>query len=118
MKRIIVFLSFFVSGIALMGQTSEKHAVSTLQDSINTQMYIFPQEKIHLHTDRDMYIPGEKIWFKAYVTDALTHQTPTYSHYVYVELMNEADTLISRVMVRMNDDGMYHGHIFLSDMVP
>ena len=118
MKRIIVFLSFFVSGIALTGQTSEKYAVSALQDSINTQMYIFPQEKIHLHTDRDMYIPGEKIWFKAYVTDALTHQTPTYSHYVYVELMNDADTLISRVMVRLSDDGMYHGHIFLSDLIP
>ena len=25
------------------------------------------QERIHIHTDKDLYLPGETIWFKAYV---------------------------------------------------
>lgn len=35
---------------------------------------------------RDIYVPGEKIWFKAYLTDAATHRYPTGSRYVYAEL--------------------------------
>src|ERR1700730_1498200 len=27
----------------------------------------FPQEKIHIHFDKDAYLPGETIWMKAYV---------------------------------------------------
>ena len=81
------------------------------------QLSVFPQEKIHVHTDRDMYVSGEKIQFKAYVTDALTHLYPTNSRYVYVELISPVDTLINRVMVRPVD-GMFYGHLPLTEYVP
>jgi len=81
------------------------------------QLSVFPQEKIHLHTDRDTYISGEKIWFKAYVADALTHQYPTDSRYVYVELISPVDTLMYRVMVRPTND-MFYGHLPLTEYVP
>jgi hypothetical protein len=83
----------------------------------NEQLNIFPQEKIHLHTDRDVYISGEKIWFKAYVTDALTHLDPTHSRYVYVELISPVDTLMHSVMVRPTD-GMFYGNLPLTEYVP
>ena len=81
------------------------------------QMNVFPQEKIHLHTDRDFYVPGEKIWFKAYVTDAASLQSPTDSRYVYTELIDSNDSLVGRVMVRP-ENGMFHGYLFLSENVP
>ena len=28
----------------------------------------FPQEKLHIHFDKDTYLPGETIWMKAYLT--------------------------------------------------
>jgi len=94
---------------------------SQISDSIflafNEQLAIYPQEKIHLHTDRDMYVPGEKIWFKAYLVDAMTHQYPTPSRYIYVELISPVDTLVSRVMIHPEND-MFHGHIFLSEIIP
>jgi len=83
----------------------------------NTQLSLFPQEKIHLHTDRDFYVSGEKIWFRAYVTDAATHQPSAQSRYVYVELISPVDTLVSRVMIRP-ENGMFYGHLFLSGIVP
>ncbi|MDR0794509.1 MAG: carboxypeptidase-like regulatory domain-containing protein, partial [Tannerella sp.] len=83
----------------------------------NNQLSIFPQEKIHLHTDRDVYISGEKIWFKAYVADALTHLYPTHSRYVYVELISPVDTLMHRVMLRPTE-GMFYGHLPLTEYVP
>ncbi|MFM6923886.1 MAG: hypothetical protein ACKOU7_00155, partial [Ferruginibacter sp.] len=27
----------------------------------------FPKEKIHIHFDKESYLPGETIWFKAYL---------------------------------------------------
>lgn len=94
---------------------------TTTSDSIfqyfDMQRQVFPQEKLHLHTDRDCYVPGEKIWFKAYVADAATHQHSTRSRYVYAELISPTDTLIYRVMVRPEED-MYYGYIPITEIVP
>jgi hypothetical protein len=65
-----------------------------------------------------MYIPGEKIWFKAYVVDAFSHQSPTYSRYVYVELINASDSLVRRVMVSNDENGLFHGCIVLPEKTP
>ena len=82
------------------------------------QTYAFPQEKIHVQTDRNIYVPGERIWFKAYVTDATTFQSSTQSRYVYVDLISPKDSLAGRVMIRPDSDNMFYGHLFLSKIIP
>jgi hypothetical protein len=39
----------------------------TIEYSINLYGTNFPQEKIHIHFDKQSYLPGETIWFKAYI---------------------------------------------------
>ena len=39
----------------------------TVENSINLYGNNFPQEKIHIHFDKEVYLPGETIWFKAYL---------------------------------------------------
>jgi hypothetical protein len=39
----------------------------TVENSINLYGANFPQEKIHIHFDKESYLPGETIWFKAYL---------------------------------------------------
>jgi len=111
-----VFLFFLLTGFVVNAQMNINY--SAYQDSLIKQLNFFPQEKIHLHTDRTMYVPGERIWFKAYVVDALTNQHPTFSQYVYVELINSSETLVHRVMVKSDHNGLFHGHIFLSEIIP
>jgi len=65
-----------------------------------------------------VYISGEKIWFKAYVVDAFSHQSPTYSRYAYIELINSSDSLVHRVMVSPDEKGLLYGSIFLSERIP
>jgi len=100
--------------IALIGQ---HNIMDEIDERFNMQLEAYPQEKIHLHTDRNYYVPGEKIWFKAYVIDAVTHQFPTFSRYVYVELISPADTLVNRVMIRQTDD-MFYGHLPIAEVIP
>ena len=117
MKKTRLLLSCIILSI-VTAKAQYTYVYDTIQNNINKQLEIFPQERIHLHTDRDYYIPGEKIWFKAYVSDAVTHQFPTHSRYVYIELINSIDSLINRVMIRPDNEGMHHGHLFLSAMIP
>jgi len=65
-------------------------------DAFNTFNGI-PREKIYLHTDRDVYRAGEDIYFRAYLLDAATNMPAIRSRYVYVELMNQQDSVLRRV---------------------
>ncbi|MDR2652386.1 MAG: TonB-dependent receptor plug domain-containing protein [Prevotellaceae bacterium] len=85
-------------------------------DSINNhflnQLTVSQQEKIHIHTDRSLYIQGEQIWFKIYLVDAVLHRNVLNSRYVYVELINRQKDVVARVKIRPVDN-LYYGHIDL-----
>ncbi|MDR2148575.1 MAG: TonB-dependent receptor plug domain-containing protein [Tannerella sp.] len=118
MKKVVFLLMSFSLIISMSGQVSNVPEAASIGDSLQNQLIAFPQEKLYLHTDRNFYVPGEKIWFKAYLVNAITHQEPTRSRYVYVELINASDSLIERVMLLKNADNMFHGNIFLSEIIP
>ena len=54
----IYFLSFF-----LLYQVKAQSLDATLQVYANQ----YEQEKVHIHFDKDAYLPGETIWMKAYI---------------------------------------------------
>ncbi|HEY5592575.1 MAG TPA: TonB-dependent receptor plug domain-containing protein [Paludibacter sp.] len=64
-----------------------------------------PQEKVYLQTDKPYYSAGENIWFKAYVVDAATHQPKTLSQFIYVELIDKSNAVISRLKIKKDSLG-------------
>lgn len=52
------------------------------------------REKAYLHTDKPYYLLGDTIWFKAYVTLGNRNQLSAWSGALYVDLLNEKDSLI------------------------
>ena len=73
-----------------------------------------PQEIIYVHTDRAYYVPGDTIWFRAHIVDAVTHTPISRSRYVYVELLdNAADTLVQRIIVKCGPDGIFANQLIL-----
>jgi len=81
------------------------------------QLAIFPQEKIYVHTDKPYYISGERIWFRAHMADAATHAPVSASRYVYVELVNPLDSIVTRIKI-LEEGGAYHGHLHIPDTIP
>lgn len=116
--RVLTISILLTLSLVISGQKKQSLSLEKITESINTQLELYPQEKIYLHLDRDYYIPGEKIWFKAYLVDAFSHLSPVRSRYIYVELISPTDTLISRVMIRPDEENMHYGHIFLSEIIP
>ncbi|MDE5871283.1 MAG: hypothetical protein K2H22_05040, partial [Muribaculaceae bacterium] len=88
---------------------------STL-DRINHQRNIYPQEKIHVVTDRDIYCGGDTIWLRAFVVDADSHVQTAISKYVYVELLTPFRFADKRVKL-MERDGVYAGYIPVDEEV-
>jgi len=118
MKRyFLIGLLIFLPFGMIRGQMAVDTSLLKIESNFLTQRKVFPLEKLHLHTDRNWYVPGEKIWFKAYLTDAATLQPVIHSRYVYVELINAQDSLINRVMIRPQY-GMFYGYLFLSENIP
>ncbi len=56
-----------------------------------------PIEKAYLHTDRENYIAGEMVWFKAYLSS--NFYPDTISTTLYVELVNESSKILDRKII-------------------
>lgn len=59
-----------------------------------------PREKLYLHLDKNVYFPGDTIWFAAYLQDALSGRPSTRSGIIYVELLNGSNGLVVREALR------------------
>ena len=104
-------------------QTVLRAAVETLQkkaDTLDIQQRILdyyrkvPQEQIYVHTDKPYYVPGDTVWFRTHLVDAVTHTPISRSRYVYLELHDQqADTLVQRIIVKCDSDGVFANAITL-----
>ena len=56
-------------------------------------------EKVFVHTDKWFYIAAETIWFKAYCINAFSHRLSCYSKTLFIDLVNDKDSVISQLLV-------------------
>lgn len=92
--------------------------VQAIAERLEFQRYEFPQEKIHVMTDRGAYLAGDTLRLRAWVVDAATHQPVSASKFVYVELLSPTDSLCARVKIHQDDDGVFQGYLPIPDDLP
>ena len=59
--------------------------------SVNEKLlncYLSDKQKVYVHTDRNMYVVGDEIYFKAYVFQSIDNKLDTLTKVVYMELRN------------------------------
>lgn len=101
--RRFTFLSilFSLCFVDLNAQTSSWH--DQLQQSLQLQQDILPQEKVYLHTDRTIYQPGENIWLVAYLIGNDNTTASATSQLVHVDLVNPGgNTIQTRTINQQN----------------
>lgn len=77
-----------------------------------------PQEKVYLQTDKSNYGVGENIWFKGYLVNAISHsEKQVLSNYLYVDLVNQADSVVMSRKIR-RQDSIFCGNIKLDATLP
>lgn len=60
-----------------------------------------PREKIYVHTDKTFYVPGEIIWFKAYVVDGRFHKPIDLSKVAYIEVLDKNNTPVLQAKIAL-----------------
>ncbi|MDE5850859.1 MAG: hypothetical protein K2H38_12010, partial [Muribaculaceae bacterium] len=105
-----VFLTFSIFAFLLTSHLSNATEKETALDRIDIQRCIYPQEKLHVVTDRDLYCGGDTVWFRVFIVDASSHQLTDISKYTYVELLNPFGEIHKRIKI-IEKDGLYRGFI-------
>ena len=77
-----------------------------------------PQEKVYLHLDKPYYGAGEKIWFKEYLVNGVTHKDNCLSNFIITELFSSSDSLICRKKIRRDSLGLFHNSLDIPAALP
>ena len=96
----------------------EKVSFDTITSRMAEQLNMYPKEKLHVHIDRSCYLPGDTLWFKAYMVNVSSHIPIRLSRYVYVELVNPENETIDRVKIRPDEMNQFHGYISIPEDLP
>jgi len=87
MKKLLLFYIFcIISFFSVNGQG--------LDSMIKVYSEQLPEQKVHVHFDKDVYIAGETIWFKAYLFSGFS--LVGNSKNFYAELLNDKGTVLQR----------------------
>ena len=86
-------------------------SAQTMQDTIIANFSLMeriPKEKLYLHLDKPFYGAGEKIWFKGYLVNAITHQDNAQSNFIITELINRSESIVERKKIRRDSLGFHN----------
>jgi len=108
---------FFIVILMIVCTTMAAAQIPTLENTVkrlNTYFETQPREKLYLHLDKPRYQPGERIWFKAYLTAGNFHQLSPISKIIYVELINDKAEIVFAVRLPATS-GISYGDILIPE---
>ncbi len=87
---------------------------STLANQIKSNFNpIISSEKAYIHTDREVYFPGEDIWLKGYINHS---SDSAKSKKLFVELVNNDSSIVQSIIPIENNEAA--GYITLPNVAP
>ncbi|RZK55379.1 MAG: hypothetical protein EOO91_14225 [Pedobacter sp.] len=113
-KRFIICFICVLSLFSFSAFIADDDPITLLLKKLEEFTKKFPQEKVYLHLDKSYYAIGDDIWFKAYVVDSKTAAPTAISNILYIELINERDSLTKQLKLQMVS-GIAWGDFKLSD---
>ena len=101
MKRLLL-ISIFLSVLIPV--------FSNNNDTIPKQSLVY--EKLYLHVDRELYTPGDVLWFKSYLVSGINNKfIPGYKN-LYVQLISENGEIVDNKLL-LSRDGSADGYFDL-----
>jgi TonB-dependent Receptor Plug Domain len=82
-------------------QTEYKPDIDQVAGQFIKMLRSDPKEKINFYTDKWLYLAGENLWFSAYCLNALSDRPLRTSKNLYVDLVNDKDSVISQALLNI-----------------
>jgi TonB-dependent SusC/RagA subfamily outer membrane receptor len=112
--KFIILLVFAFSAVVFTAFQVDDDPLNALLKKLEVYNEKNPQEKVHLHLDKPYYAIGDDIWFKAYVIDTREAHPSNLSNILYVELINEKDSVKRQIKLPLMG-GISWGDFKLTD---
>jgi len=107
----ILLLSFLSLAMA-PAAWSQAPVTETLRADLDAYRAQRMQEKLYVHTDKDLYLAGEICWFKIYAVDAGSHRPLDMSKVVYLEWLDKDNKPVLQAKTAL-DKGSGDGNLYL-----
>jgi hypothetical protein len=108
MKRCLLYFIFLLITITNISIAAETDSIR----NSNSILY----EKIYLHIDRELYAPGDNIWFKSYLVSGINNRLlPGYKN-IYVQMISDSGVVVSNKLL-LSRNGTAHGDFQLSETI-
>lgn len=119
MRHRLQFILFFLLSFCLGSVAQSVMNDDFIENAIHQFQRVnqLPVEKVYLQTDKPYYSAGENIWYAAYLVNGISLKPNAASRYVYVELINQADSVCFRYKIQRDSLGFY-GNIPLPADIP
>ncbi|HEY1061164.1 MAG TPA: TonB-dependent receptor plug domain-containing protein [Daejeonella sp.] len=114
MKKYFIIIFSIIFSASVLGFIIDDEPLKKILTQIEKYRLQYPQEKVHLHLDKPYYAIGDNIWFKAYVVNAEKNELSTLSRILYVELINDKDSIKKSLKIPL-ELGLTWGDFTLSD---
>ncbi|MDB5124772.1 MAG: hypothetical protein JWP94_2901 [Mucilaginibacter sp.] len=94
------------AAFCLLLLNSSAQVIQEVQNSFNLHKQTALVEKIFVHTDKNVYLPGEIVWFKVYCVDGNDHKPLNLSKVGYIEVLdNNQNPVIQAKILLKNGTG-------------
>ena len=111
--KTIFFISFLFLALLSNAQTNIENTDS-LAGRFITDLRAGTTEKIFAQTNKNIFVAGEELWFKAWIVNSLSHKYFSHSKTLFVDLVNEKDSVVTQLLLNIPSQKT-EGLIKLSD---
>ncbi|MET4080540.1 hypothetical protein ABIB40_000484 [Pedobacter sp. UYP30] len=113
-NKLMLFLGFFALLASVIAFKVDDDPFAAILKKLEDYSSKYPQEKVYLQLDKPYYAVGDDIWFKGYVVNTKTQAPSTISGILYVELINEKDSITTKLKLPLGG-GITWGDFKLTD---
>jgi hypothetical protein len=116
MKKLLFTILLGLPALILQAQGIPS-ILDGISQKLTTYQQLFPAEKTYFKTDKDVYAPGEIIWFSGIIADRTTSRLSAANPYIVVSLYDASGNLVTGDKYQVNG-GKMNGDILLPENLP
>ncbi|MEO3405992.1 hypothetical protein AAFN85_18915 [Mucilaginibacter sp. CAU 1740] len=111
-KQVAEIIAFSFSVLLFLPANCFAQTINQITKSLDQYSQATVQEKVFIHTDKSVYMPGEVLWFKAYVVNADDHKPLDLSRVAYVDVLDAKQNAVMQAKIAVTK-GLGSGSLYI-----
>lgn len=98
---IYIFSAFILLATNIVSAQTNIENTDSLAGRFISDLRAGTTEKIFAQTNKNIFVAGEELWFKAWILNSLSHKYFSQSKTLYADLVNEKDSAVAQLLLNI-----------------